>query len=1681
MKTILSFVIILFFSVVQGFSLPTLLVNGITGVTCFGGSDGSITLSASGGQAPYQFSIDGGSSWVTSNQFTGLSAGTYDAMVIDATGSTDGQNVNVLEPAAYTANITATNISCNGACDGNAAVVVTGGTQTLTTVDVQQNTQGCGAGGTDNQQYWQSFTAVESGYLRSLELKFFNSYGETPTISIRQGNGTGNPIITSASITKASVATCTFHNPVYLNAGQQFTFQISDGSGLRSSCSDVYQSGMCGGGSLTDADLVFSTFLSDFSDPYFYQWDAAGGNGTEAATNNTLCAVTASVTITDALQCVLNKSIVITEPTILAALAGLDQTICEGENVAFNGSGTGGTPGYMYVWDFGDGNTSSQAAPSHTYATAGSYSATLTVTDAHGCNSSDVSVITVNALPVVNVDATANASCFGNCDGSISVSGGVSYQWDANAYNQTTATATSLCANTHTVIATDVNGCMVSESVVITEPTILIALAGGDQTICEGENVVFNGGGSGGTPGYTYLWDFGDGNTSSIATHTHTYGSPGTYSATFIVTDAHGCNSSDVSVITVNALPVVNVDATLNASCNGVCDGGISVSGGSSYQWDANANNQTTATVTNLCANTYTVVAADANGCEQTAAITISEPAALTANSVFTDASCNGVCDGTASVSVSGGTSPYDYTWDSGLGVNSEATDLCAGTVNCTVQDANGCLIVESLVISEPTPITGSITVTDVTCNGDCDGTATILPSGGTLPYSYSWSSGGQLQSESGLCAGSYGLTVVDNAGCVYADNAIINEPTALTFLAIPGAVSCNGFADGTIDFVASGGTPPYSYSIDEGVSFQTTSSYTGLSAGLYEVMVLDVNGCMSSSSIAVSEPSAITFSVITIETTNCVASDGELVLTGLAVASSYDISFTDQLGSQGPLTLNSDSNGVLKIVGLAAGQFTNIMASQNGCSYIDSNTYIINQGVGISINETGVSVTDASCANNDGSLVGFSIVGGTPPMSYDYNQIPNPTVDLLNATPGTYVFTVTDSNGCSASSLSYQILSTVASLNLNVSATDASCFALCDGTLDVSVSGGLAPYSFQWSNGVTGSLATNICSGTYSVTVTDANNCEGISTGTILEPSSIVNTISLTEPSCGLSNGMAEITGTTGGIAPYTYQWSNGNTSTAADSLLAGVYVVNVQDDNGCNVSETVNMTSANAPLITASLTSPSCNGNTDGNIDLTVSGGNSPYSFDWSTGESTEDISNLAAGIYDVILSDASGCTVIEAITLNGSVPIDLSSFTTSDASCGNSDGVIAVSASGGSGNLNYLWSSGGVSSIETGLSPGAYTLSVSDANGCLAMANYTISNVAGPIVSIDQVNQPTCQGATGEILVSVSGGVTPYTYLWSNGSNNEDLLNAQIGEYELTVTDSAGCMGVEYANLIGVNFNATPICMVTVDTATGANIIVWNKEQNLGISEYEIYKETSSFNVFQLLGTVPFDSLSQFVDTAANSGTHSYRYKLRTLDSCSNASDFLAYHKTIHLASNIGLNNVINLSWDDYIGFAYSTFYINRYHPSTGWELIDSVASNVHSYTDNSGLSITGLEYGIEVVPSSPCLAEKAQDHNTTRSNRASILQPNDDTVIDELLAEQFTIMPNPTNGIFTLYFDGLATEKNIEIFDLQGKRLANKLCAKENKTIGFDISEFETGMYLIIISSDKETKALRLIKQ
>lgn len=1048
---------------------------------------------------------------------------------------------------------------------------------------------------------------------------------------------------------------------------------------------------------------------------------------------------------------------------------------------------------------------------------------------------------------------------------------------------------------------------------------------------------------------------------------------------------------------------------------------------------------------------------------------------------------CNGLCSGQLDVFASGTSGPLTYSVDGGstyLSFSSFSA-LCPGTYNVWVQDAGlGLFADTTVVIVEPAPlgITNAST-TNVTCIGACDGSLSISPYGGTTSangYLVQWSNeipGDSILSD--LCSGTYVCLISDDNGCVSDSIAlIISEPSEISFTVDVQNVSCNGANDGSIIFTASGGSGIYQYSSDEGGSWQSSNTFTGVPVGLWGIIVRDDLLCQNSSSITITEPPVLSADA-GMDVTVCATE--VLVLNGSAIGGVPGYVYTWDNGVTDGVPFNAT----------VSTSYTLTAADANGCMGTDvvlaTVTPAINANAGIdqTICEAAGTVNLAgSITTATGGLWSTSGTGTFLPNNTTLNASYIPSANDILAGFVTLTLTTTGNGACvpAADDCAVTINATSSGITVSSTATNILCNGNCDAQLSADATGGVGPYTYVWSNGMSGGSITGVCAGTHSVFVADANGCEGNDVVTVSEPVAMSNTLSTVAPACGLNNGSAEVTATSGGASPYAYQWSNGSVTALADSVAAGVYTVAVTDANGCYLAETVNITSSTSPSVTSSLTSPACNGGNDASIDLTISGGTAPFTFDWSTGAQTEDISSLPAGIYDVTIMDASGCGIVQVFTLSDALPIDLSAVAITDALCGSADGVITVLATGGAGGYNYLWSTGGTNAVEGSLSAGTYTLSVSDASGCLAMANYSVSNASGPVIIVDQVNQPTCQGGSGEIFVSVSGGVAPYSYSWSNGATSEDLVNAAVGNYELIVSDAIGCQGVEYAELLGVNLNAAEICMVTVDTTTGANLVVWTKEYNLGISGYEIYKETSVVNIFQLLGTVPFDSLTQFVDTAANSSIHSYRYKLRTLDSCSNASEFLAYHKTIHLASNIGLSSVINLSWDDYIGFSYSTFYINRYHPSVGWEVIDSVAANVHSYTDNTYPSLVGLEYGIEVVPASPCSAEKAQDHNTTRSNRASIADPNSGpNAINENPVIDFILFPNPTEGKFTLSFSGELSEVNVKVFDVQGKLITSFYMGNASGAKEFDISNYEKGIYLMKINLGDSLIYKKIIKQ
>jgi hypothetical protein len=345
---------------------------------------------------------------------------------------------------------------------------------------------------------------------------------------------------------------------------------------------------------------------------------------------------------------------------------------------------------------------------------------------------------------------------------------------------------------------------------------------------------------------FAYLWVPGGQTTQAV-----TGLCAGSY--TVQVTDANNCTAQASVTITQPPQMTVNFNNVINNLCNGECNGSATanVSGGTpayTYMWNTTPA-QFTATATGLCAGTYTFVATDANGCTVSGSVTITQPALLAASVTSGTASCN-ICNGSATVNPTGGTGPYTYQWTPTNQTTQSATGLCPGAYTVIVTDANGCTVANTVTVTSTTPITVTSTQTNVTCSGDCNATAMAMPNGGTAPYTYLWSNGQMTQTATGLCAGSYTVTVTDANGCTSNAVIIINQPAPLIVTTSSTTESCLNCCDATATINPSGGTSPYFYNWSP--SGQTTQTSTGLCSGTYTVCVTDANGCTTCDTVII-------------------------------------------------------------------------------------------------------------------------------------------------------------------------------------------------------------------------------------------------------------------------------------------------------------------------------------------------------------------------------------------------------------------------------------------------------------------------------------------------------------------------------------------------------------------------------------------------------------------------------------------------------------------------------------------------------------------------------------------------------------------------------------------------------------------------------------------------------------
>ncbi len=818
-----------------------------------------------------------------------------------------------------------------------------------------------------------------------------------------------------------------------------------------------------------------------------------------------------------------------------------------------------------------------------------------------------------------------------------------------------------------------------------------------------------------------------------------------------------------------------------NVSCNGATDGAIDITisnsvGTVTYNW---SNSETSQDLNNLPAGDYTVTITDDNT-TLIETYTVTEPDVLTVAMSSMDATTNGGSDGEATATPSGGTSPYNYSWSPGGGTTQTITNLSAGTYMVTVTDAEGCTVTDQVDVNEPNAISTTIVGTNVSCNGANDGEVTVTPTGGDEPYSYNWSPNvGSGATITNLSGGTYSVTITDNTGVTATSSVTINEPAPLTVDVTDDNVTCNGANDGTATATPGGGNGSYTYEWSPGGG--TTQTITDLAAGQYTVTVTDVQGCTETGTTFVSEPDPLTVSGDVTHESGVGAENGEITVTPSGGTAGYTYQWSPNVGNGATVT------------SLAPGDYTVTVTDANSCTVVE--TFTVNEFDAPVI--TVENVTNVLCNGEATGAIDISVAGGVTPYTYNWSPDGETSQDISGKVAGNYTVTVTDDIGTTA--VETITISEATAISIVIDGqNNILCNGEATGSINISVSGGNAPYSYDWGAGGTNEDPSNLPAGTYTVTVTDNNSCTAVGTTvTITQPDALdVAIVSSTNINCnGDATGAIDIN-VTGGTTPYDYDWG---ISTLEDltGLTAGTYTVTVTDENGCTiVGPTVTLSEPPAITASSSSTSVSCNGEADGTITLNVSGGVPGYNYNWSPSLPNQpNHNNVPAGTYNVTITDVAGCTIVEgpiAVTQPAALSI---SNTVTNASASNDDGAIDLTVNGGTPNYTYNWSNGATSQDLSGLASGCYAVTVTDANACEVRDSI---KVGGIIVLTADVSDVSCAGiCDGEINLSVNGGIAPYTYTWAgSGVTNgvEDQTGLCAGAYSVTVADSNGSLATQ-----------------------------------------------------------------------------------------------------------------------------------------------------------------------------------------------------------------------------------------------------------------------------------------------
>lgn len=1306
---------------------PPVHVQVSTQFGCNGTPSGLISASASGGATPYTYKLNNGV-WGSSNTYSGLTAGTYTISVKDQNGCID-DTIVTLTPSApiVITGISSTNLSCYNANNGSITVNATGGNPPL------------------------SYAVNVS------------PYGSSNTIS---GLGPGNYVV---HVKDANG--CIKDTLAFLSAPGQLL--INNLLVVNTSCGT------------NNGSIALSAFGG--TPPINYALNTGGFQ--TSGTFSGLSSGSYTLHVKDGNNCTRDTVVTIV-PISLVAITSLNitQPNCAGNSGTIVVNGAGGVTPYSYSKD----GTAFSSSTSFNNLPSGSY--TITIKDANGCTATSVATLnSIGNMHFVNANVV-----FPTCaiPGSISVggSGGTApytFAINTGAYGASSVFS-PLTAGTYVVHLKDANGCIHDTTILlnavqlptissfnIVSPSCSFPNSGSIAT-----NVV------GGTAPYTF--SFNGAPFNSVSSYSNL--TQGSYTIT--IKDANGCTHSSVANLNSSNTMSFTQFTKVNVGCGGTPPGSITAVAGNGnppYQYSINGGPwQSSGSFTNLNTGGYTITVKDASNCTLTSLTVITSSYLLQYNSLnVSNSPCFQPPGGSIVVNGTVSANPLTYFVNNSSNTSGVFTGLSAGTYTVSLHDANGCKRDSIVTITSPPPLyfTNPIIIFPP-CNGGF-GSISLGGGGGSNPYTFSLNNGafGNTSNWTGLPAGNYNITLKDANGCEHDTNIILLQPLPIQIngLVISHA-GCNGSLTGSIALSASGGTPPYTYALNNG-PFGPIANFTGLGAGTYVVHILDSTNCPKDTSIVLNSGGNFTIASIVKTQPLCFGGNtGQLTFSASGGVPPYQYALNTGSFS----TNNSFSN-------LASGTYTLHTIDASGCSK-DS---VITLGQPVKLGFATVNVSPALCAGTATGSVSSTGNGGIPAYQYRLDGgAYQASGNFSNLSIGSHTLSIKDLNNCTRDSVF--TIGQPAGIGIsNVTVITPGCFGV-SGYISLSGTGGVSPYTYAVNTGTyqaSGSFS-GLGSGSHTVHIKDANGCiRDTVISFALNQIMTLNSLSYSANVCtGNNNGFISVSASSLN-PPVTYTFNSGNPQSSGfiGGLSSGVHTIHIEDLTGCYIDTVVTMTSSPGVNIMNALTTPvSCPGNADGSLSFTGIGGTGGYTYA-ITGSpylSSNTFTNLASGNYTIYVKDSLNCVGDSVVFINTPPPLTLNSVPMIQPFCSSAtNGAISMNPTGGTPPYLYAINTSLFTTSNTFLNliQGTYTVYVQDFNGC--SIDSVIQLNAAAYMNLNNVNiqNVSCKfGNDGSISLGAVGGVPPYNFFLNSIPNGTSgtFSNLGIGTYTISVMDSIGC---------------------------------------------------------------------------------------------------------------------------------------------------------------------------------------------------------------------------------------------------------------------------------------------------